>query len=198
MGTSEVADNSLTANDLAANSVGNSELAPDLTLFGSTGINYWNPGVSLSVKADPNDSHLVLALDIFGSVKWFVSTLGQSFAVGGHFTGSDLRLKQDVAPINGVLDNVMKLKPVSYRLKSNLDQGNQIGFIAQEVDKIFPELVLTNPLDDMMSLNYSGFGVLAIGAIQELNEKVETLEEEKNTLLQRLDALESRVQSLER
>lgn len=69
----------------------------------------------------------------------------------GTLTGpSDARLKSDVGAISGTtstLDKIMTLEPVSYNYKleeydfMNLPEGKQFGFIAQELKKVFPELV---------------------------------------------------------
>jgi uncharacterized small protein (DUF1192 family) len=47
----------------------------------------------------------------------------------------------------------------------------QLGFIAQDVNQAFPDLVKKKTLagQDLMSLNYANFGILAVGAIKELN-----------------------------
>ncbi len=66
----------------------------------------------------------------------------------------------------------------------------KIGFIAQEVEALFPELVKEN--DGYLGLTYSGFGVLAIQAIKEQQAVIDSQEERINALEARLSALESR------
>lgn len=197
VGSSEVINNSLTASDLAENSVGSSELASYITHNGRIGLNAQYGDVAFTLRAEAGENHLVYAQDSNSTLRWYVNIIGQSFALLGHYTGSDISYKQNIESVTNALDNVMQLKPKTYQLISNPELGMQIGFIAQDVQGVFPELIVENPQDEKLGLNYSGFGVVAVAAIQELNEKVETLEEEKNTLLQRLEALESRVQSLE-
>ena len=66
----------------------------------------------------------------------------------------------------------MKLK--NYRYKGS-DLSTR-GFIAQEVQAVFPDLV--SELDDgMLGVNYMGFGPLAIQAINEQQDYIETLED---------------------
>lgn len=82
---------------------------------------------------------------------------------------SDESLKKNVLDLRGVLEKVTRLRPVSFDWKSNPLKG--IGFVAQEVEPIFPELVSEHrdpggrPLK---GLPYASFGVLAIAAIKEL------------------------------
>lgn len=68
--------------------------------------------------------------------------------VSGNFINiSDLNLKSNVAPEEGALQRVMQLKPSTYlfdtKTEANLKKGTEIqhGFIAQELEEIFPELV---------------------------------------------------------
>lgn len=96
---------------------------------------------------------------------------------------SDLSLKENIESLDDMLTKIMKLKPVSFTYKdhdvsSGRDVLNgtdkQIGFIAQDVEKIFPDLVTTIAADKSQPgkkcLTYSTFGVLAIAAIQELKQ----------------------------
>ena len=69
-------------------------------------------------------------------------------AVSGQIIGvSDVRTKMDVNEVSSVLHKIMKLNPVSYLYKTHeyaeleLSSEKQYGFIAQEVEHIFPDLV---------------------------------------------------------
>lgn len=62
---------------------------------------------------------------------------------------SDERYKKDIHPLTASLDKIMKLKGVSYQWKDagsnrGFRQGTHIGLIAQNVENILPELVLTD------------------------------------------------------
>jgi hypothetical protein len=64
------------------------------------------------------------------------------------------------------------------------------GFVAQEVEEVFPELV--HEKDGVKMLDYSGFGVLAVKAIQELQALVEAQRDQIAILEQRVSSLEQR------
>lgn len=115
---------------------------------------------------------------------------------------SDKRLKQNIEDMKPILEKILKLQPSRYELKAN-NHGHEksIGFIAQQVNGLFPELVTTvsgkndNGMTDMLGINYSGFGVIAIKAIQEqqklitdLQAKVLMLAEQNKMMLQLLNA----------
>jgi len=118
---------------------------------------------------------------------------------GAYTSISDSRAKKNIEPINSVLDKLMQLKPVRYNMKDDLatDQPS-LGFIAQEVRSQFPELVSVRrdmkkdgtEIPDLHLLNYSGFGVIAIRAIQEQQKEIEDLKQQNQHLAKRLEALE--------
>lgn len=64
-------------------------------------------------------------------------------AAGTTWIVSDERLKQDIQPIENVLDKVLAMKPVTYKFKEKyaISEGLKIGFLSQDVQKIFPNLV---------------------------------------------------------
>jgi len=126
---------------------------------------------------------------------------GSSFAgffdgdvnVTGTFThSSDRKLKDDIKASEAVLDKLSQLKSYTYKFKDNKDlnlpKGLQHGLIAQEVEKVYPELVkeIIYPIynekeelintDTYKSVNYIGLISELTAAIKELNAKVKELE----------------------
>ncbi|MEO9870417.1 tail fiber domain-containing protein [Ekhidna sp.] len=95
---------------------------------------------------------------------------------------SDRRLKKNIQSLEKPLENVLKLRGVSYQWKDEFkSQRNQIGVIAQEVEEVYPEFVHTND-EGMKAVNYAQMTPVLIGAIKELNKKVEKLEAENTEL----------------
>ena len=87
---------------------------------------------------------------------------------------SDERLKSNIKTIESGLDKVEKLRGVTY----TRDEKDNIGVIAQEVEKVLPEIVLT--ADDMMgtkSVDYSRITAVLIEAVKELSARVKELED---------------------
>ena len=119
-----------------------------------------------------------------------------SYVDGSLHPISDARLKTNIESLGPVLDGIMQLQPVTYMMK-NAAQGQQrsIGFIAQEVQKFFPLLVSHNMPgpDEMMGLNYSGFGVIAIKGIQEEQSQIDKLDKELSDIDKRLRILEQKL-----
>lgn len=94
-------------------------------------------------------------------------------------TASDGTLKENVSGISQGLNDVLQLNPISFTWIDIESHGPQreIGFIAQEVQKIVPEVIGTNA-NGKLSLDYSKMIAVLTKSIQELNDKVEAQSQE--------------------
>jgi hypothetical protein len=129
-------------------------------------------------RSDPNDQDLFF--DFSGNTSNWVSGWLEPMG-GGWKNNSDERLKKDIEPISNVLDRVVKLQPKSYRWRqATEDSRKAFGFIAQDVEKVWPEFV--SEKKGYKGLNYSDFGVLAIAAIKEQHKLLLDLKEEIDNL----------------
>ncbi len=86
---------------------------------------------------------------------------------------SDYNLKKNIKPLGSQLNKVLSLKAVSFDWKS--DESSDIGFIAQEVEKIFPEVVHTNKVTNLKSIDYPKLTVFLVQALQEQQKQIEQL-----------------------
>ena len=95
---------------------------------------------------------------------------------------SDARLKKNIEPIHDALDKILQLHGVSYEWEVqrcrnlNLPSGRDMGIIAQEVEKVFPEVVENNK-DNYKMVKYSGLIAVLIEAIREQQRQIKALEE---------------------
>ena len=112
---------------------------------------------------------------------------------GAYIQGSDRRLKENIRSVPNFLDKVMQLQARRYQYKESIDESGSIGFIAQEVNPIFPEFVHYSETDDLYGINYAGFSVVAIKAIQELKGELDERTKQVSDLEQRLARLEQMV-----
>lgn len=105
---------------------------------------------------------------------------------------SDVRYKKDITPLPDALNNILQLQGVNYFWRIKEFPGlfssdkNQIGFIAQEVEKIYPELVLTGT-DGYKSVDYSRLTPILVEAIKEQQAMIE----KQNARIEKLEALMS-------
>ena len=114
-------------------------------------------------------------------------------ASGAYIATSDKTLKKDIVIENEpVLNKVLKLELVSYRL-NHADPNSQkiIGFIAQDVQTLFPEIIQHNE-NGNLGLNYDDFGILSIKAIQEQQLMIEELKEEIKILHNEIKILKTK------
>ena len=92
---------------------------------------------------------------------------------------SDKKLKENIKPIESALDKVSKLQGVTFNWKekgiTNLKQD--VGFIAQDVQKVVPELVRENE-NGMLSMRHQGIAPILLEAIKELKAEVEELKKQ--------------------
>jgi hypothetical protein len=109
-------------------------------------------------------------------------------------TPSDGTLKTDVTTIEGALDTLLQLRGVSYRWLDTQRFGEQteIGFIAQEVDLLLPEVVTKG--GEYWSLNTSNMLAVVVEAVKELWQQVQGNTEEIEMLRERVEVLESELQ----
>ena len=112
-----------------------------------------------------------------------LSLSGTTFSMSGAYTGnftatgditaySDESLKKDVKTIEGALDKTKELRGVEFTRIA--DDSRSIGVIAQELENVLPELVLTDD-EGIKSVNYAQITGLLIEAVKELSAKVDEL-----------------------
>jgi hypothetical protein len=95
------------------------------------------------------------------------------YADGTQLTSSsDSRLKFDITPLSNALEKIQALTGVSYVKKDCPDR--KLGFIAQDVEDVYPELVFTGE-DSMKSIKYDSINVILLEAIKELNSECDSL-----------------------
>jgi hypothetical protein len=95
------------------------------------------------------------------------------YADGTQLTSSsDSRLKFDITPLSNALEKIQALTGVSYVKNDCPDR--KLGFIAQDVEEICPELVFTGE-DSMKSMKYDLINVVLLEAIKELNSECDSL-----------------------
>jgi hypothetical protein len=106
-----------------------------------------------------------------GSYKLYIN--GNCYATQ-FFVPSDIRLKHDIQPLDNTLDKIMKLRGVSF-IYNNDDNGKrQIGFIAQEMEDKFPELVTTGE-DGFKGISYANLTAVLLEGIKQQQTQIDDL-----------------------
>ncbi len=135
---------------------------------------------------------------------WGVSSTGYAGYFSGNVTvtgvfnnPSDAKLKENIQPMVNALDKILLLNASTYTFKPeydkmNLPKGTQNGFIAQEVEKVFPELVTINydkSMDEKNPMEYKGINYIGMipvlaEAIKEQQKEIETVKVSEQTQTQ--------------
>jgi hypothetical protein len=129
----------------------------------------------------------------------FVNTNGQLGTVN-----SSLRFKQDIRDMGNQSDVLLALHPVAFRYKPDLDpQGlPQFGLIAEEVEKVAPELVLRDAQGEVYTVRYEQINAMLLNEFQKEHRQIQTLGEQKDAqiaeLRQQNNALEKRLAQMEK
>ena len=95
---------------------------------------------------------------------------------------SDINLKTNIQPISDALAKVLALQGVTYEFKdpTRFGEGEQIGFIAQQVEPIVPDVVSSG--GDYKSVNYPVLTALLVEAIKEQQTQISSLSSVVNNL----------------
>jgi len=90
--------------------------------------------------------------------------------------GSEFILNENIEMPNSTLEKVIALTPVMYNWNNENDNTfKHVGFIAQEAEKLFPDIVFTDPNTNLKSVSYTSLIPYTVKAIQEMNITVKDL-----------------------
>jgi hypothetical protein len=130
-----------------------------------------------------------------------MSVNGSIYALNG-YSSSDARYKRDVRTLDTALASVARLRGVSFEWDRqnhpdhNFPQGRQLGFIAQEVESVLPEVVSTDD-DGYKSVSYQSIVPVLVEAVKSLKQQNVDLAARNDDLAARLDALTAAVRQLQ-
>jgi predicted heme/steroid binding protein len=143
------------------------------------GLNDSNDKFTLAASAELNSDNLLT-----------ISESGNMIVTGDitcneMSVSSDIRIKENIVNLENILPKINKLRGVYYNLKSDVHKEKHIGFIAQEIEKYFPELVNFNDNLGVKTVNYAQFNSVLLEGLKEmhiivndLSNKVKSLQEE--------------------
>ncbi len=137
-----------------------------ITNSGNVGIGTSTPAARLQVSTTATT----------GNIASFVSTgaggAGCSIGWNGTSCSSDIRLKENITSIDraATFESLLKVRPVNFTWKKDPQHEKQSGFIAQELEKIFPEFVKTEA-SGLKQVNYAHFTSILTSGLQSLYEK---------------------------
>ncbi len=168
-------------------------------------------GITFQFRAaNPAQTTIMHIRDGNGNEAFAFAHQGNAYKPGGGSwsASSDRRLKDNIRDQTGSLERLLKLRSVTFTYKDQARHGAgvQNGFVAQEVETIFPDWVSTGS-DGMKMVGTRGFESLAVQALRELRAekdaqiaalqaRVQELEARDASASRRLDQLEQRFLAL--
>ncbi|PTX63734.1 putative secreted protein (Por secretion system target) [Kordia periserrulae] len=164
------------------------------TIGSQTGPTYGVEAAIGSIVANPTGFGAAIYGSSASLPNRFAGYFNGDVFVTGTFTVSDKRLKENIQAEENMLDKLSQLETVSYTFKQNehlnLPSQLQHGFLAQNLEEVFPELVTTinKPTFDKenkqtgsfeyKAVNYTGLISVLTSSLNEMNNKVTVLETE--------------------
>jgi septal ring factor EnvC (AmiA/AmiB activator) len=121
----------------------------------------------------------------------YVTSSGQ---LGVH--NSSERYKTAIAPMGSNTEKLEQLRPVIFHLKSDPDGAVQYGLIAEEVDKVYPELVIHDAAGKIQSVRYDELAPMLLNELQKQQATIKTQTEKLDVLSARNGAQAAEIRDL--
>ena len=111
---------------------------------------------------------------------------GDLYVNGSIINPSDLYLKENIKIIDSSLsDKLMNLRPTEFTFKDDKNHKKHYGFIAQEFENEYPELIASKPdqnIKNLKSINYLEIIPLLVGKVQDLQKEIDELKKNNDVL----------------
>jgi hypothetical protein len=149
--------------------------------------------IKLSVYAISNDGvdGKGLTFDTQGN-----ASFGQDVTVNGNFfIPSDRRLKTNIETLGSVLQKIDQLRGVKFEYKDQhkYAAGSKIGVIAQELQKVYPEMV-TKGKDGFLKVDYTQLTGMLIQAVKEQQKQISDLQNQMNKQQEQINSILKKIQ----
>jgi hypothetical protein len=121
-------------------------------------------------------------------------TVAGAVTAAAFYYSSDARLKKNVETIasSKALQDILALRPVTYNwIDPARGTGNQLGFIAQQVEGVVPELVATDASTTLKAVDYARVAPLLVGAAQAQEARIDAQQKEIDALVAEVEALKA-------
>jgi hypothetical protein len=162
---------------------------------------------TVDVNADPVNWSLNNRAFVIGNGYYDINnqTLNRSDALTVLFDGtttiagdlsinSDARLKANIISLGSTLAKLLQIDGKSYTMKKDENKKQKIGVLAQDIEKVFPELVSES--NGIKSVNYQGLIPVLINALKEQDAKMNEQQTEIDTYRDEVSELKEIVQAL--
>jgi hypothetical protein len=146
-------------------------------IYGDFDANLLRFNANVGINTAPDVSY---GLHVSGGLEFALYVSGMAFATGGFIDGSDERWKSEITGIDNALERVMKLRGVNFKWNThdypehNFNDDPQVGFLAQEVEDVLPEIVQEDGTGHK-GIDYSKLTPVLVEAIKEQQKQMEAM-----------------------
>lgn len=160
-------------NDNTTQTLGSVHMIGTPAALAARQLQFYHSSRTMSLVLNTDNSFALY--DNTAGINRFITDTSGNFTASGNVTAySDVRLKKDITTIHGALRLVQDLRGVRYKWKRDNSAG--IGFVAQEVEEICPELVLDS--GTTKSVAYGNITAILVEAVKELSAQVVELRQQ--------------------
>ncbi|MEQ8882477.1 MAG: tail fiber domain-containing protein, partial [Cyclobacteriaceae bacterium] len=198
--TTEITDNTITGADLNASVAGNGlsgggGAAIALNLSGTSGLEIVTDQLQMP-EIHPGGTTFGGAGLVITSID--LDSKGRVLSTTTSVLISDRRLKKEISKIDNTLDKIASLNGYTYYLKTDsLNEDLQSGVMAQEIQDVYPHLIIDRP-DGYMAVDYQGLIPILLEAIKEQNTIIKGLESKLESQESIITNQESRISGVEK
>jgi uncharacterized coiled-coil protein SlyX len=207
-------NNALTFNTTGSSNIGIGNNAGDNLTTGDNNIDIGNEGVkaeanTIRIGAQGTQTATFIA-GIFGgpTIKKGCEVVANSSGLLGS-AKSSARYKRDIHDMGDASDKLMKLRPVTFQYKEDSDGIRQYGLIAEEVEKVYPELVIDGIDGKAETVEYQVLPAMLLNEVQKqsrqlarkdaqivaMHRQMASQQKQLDALAERLDALEGQARA---
>lgn len=165
------------------------------------GINSLLVGTRIGVYGyNPFPANAINGLNWAGYFQGDVRVVGTPYNTNPTWNPSDKKYKTEIKELENVTEKIKKLNGYTYKMKTeefpemNFYKDEQIGFIAQELKEVFPQVVREDE-KGFLAVSYQGMIPVLLEAIKEQQETIETQDEKINDLQNQIDELKKMITS---
>jgi hypothetical protein len=143
--------------------------------------------------------------NVYGTTTQSATTLPVIVSNTGQLgtAASSARFKKDIKPMDQSSETVLRLKPVTFHYKADSTATAQFGLIAEEVEKVNPDLVVKDKEGKVFTVRYDAVNAMLLNEFLKEHSKVENLKasiaqqrEEMKTVLAQLREQEAKIQKV--
>ena len=180
-----------TASDFGSLVIGQFNLSGATVTNSATAFNIANTAFVIGNGTDSSNQS-----DAFSVLFNGETVIGNDLEVKGNvLISSDARLKANIVSLGSTLAKLLLIDGKRYTMKK--DGKQNIGVLAQDIQKVFPELVSTDNRD-MLAVNYQGLVPVLINALKEQDAKMKEQDAKMKEQEKRLERLEAIISKIDR